>query len=55
MNVSLHEAPLSFSSPAFFSRSLSRSYIYILESIFSTCDQQVNHHFHHIYLGVNFN
>lgn len=56
VNVSLHEAPLSFSSPAFFlSLSLSRSYIYILESIFSTCDQQVNHHFHHIYLGVNFN
>lgn len=56
MNVSLHEAPLSFSSPAFFlSLSLSLIYIYILESIFSTCDQQVNHHFHHIYLGVNFN
>lgn len=55
MNVSLHEAPLSFSSPAFFSLALSLAHIYILESIFSTCDQQVNHHFHHIYLGVNFN
>lgn len=38
-----------------FSLALSLAHIYILESIFSTCDQQVNHHFHHIYLGVNFN
>lgn len=44
-----------FQALLFFSRSLSLAHIYILESIFSTCDQQVNHHFHHIYLGVNFN